>query len=217
MACWSPPGDQSAPIQSTRMYILYLDESGTHAESRYFALAGLAVFERETFFLSQRLDEIAREYFPDSPETVEFHANQLALQKGRKMSAPFDTLDFGQRLRLRNEIYKVISNSKAHVFGIGIEKSFIDEPPYEHALEQILNRFDRMLNRMYQQGDQQRGLVVVAESSYRQNLESLARRIWTEGHRWGEMRNMSDVPLFAPAKSTRLLQLADFVVNAVYR
>ncbi len=40
------------------MYILYLDESGTHAKSKHFVLAGLAVFERETYFLAKALDDL---------------------------------------------------------------------------------------------------------------------------------------------------------------
>lgn len=198
------------------MHLLYADEAGTHAESRYFALAGLAVFERETYFLSKKLDEIAERYFPGRSEATEFHASLLMAQQQR-LVPPFDTLDFAQRNALRNEIYRVIGESRARLFGVAIEKSAITEPPYEHALEHLVNRFDRMLQRLYQAGDQQRGVIVVAESSYRENLEALANRIWTEGHRWGETRNMADVPFFARAKTTRLLQLADFCVNAVYR
>ena len=74
-----------------------------------------------------------------------------------------------------------------------------------------------MLARFYSQNNQQRGLIVVAESSYRANLELLARQIAEQGHRWGETHNLADIPYFAPAGSTRLLQLADFVSNAVYR
>ena len=57
---------------------------------------------------------------------------------------------------------------------------------------------------------------MVAESSYRENFELLAKRIATQGHRWGDIHNLADIPYFAPAKNTRLLQLADFVANAVF-
>ena len=33
---------------------------------------------------------------------------------------------------------------------------------------------------------------------------------------WGQTYNPADIPYFAPAKNTRLLQLADFVANAIY-
>ena len=46
------------------MYVLYLDESGTHGEASYFVLGGLAVFEREIHWFSQDLDHLQAEYFP---------------------------------------------------------------------------------------------------------------------------------------------------------
>jgi len=111
----------------------------------------------------------------------------------------------------------VIARSHAHVFAIAMEKSFVAGDYYERGFEEVVNRFDLMLQRILRDGNEpQRGLIVIAESSYRQNLELLARRIATQGHRWGETRSMADIPYFAPAKSTRLLQLADFVANAVF-
>lgn len=198
------------------MHIVYADEAGTHAEAAHFVLAGLAVFERETFFLSQKLDAIAERYFPDEPDSVELHCSPL-MAKEHRLKAPYDSLAFEQRLSLRDEVIRLIADSRAHLFAVAIEKATIDESPYERALEEIIRRFDLMLKRFFRAGDQQRGIVVVAESSYRENLQALARRIWTEGHRWGDTRNMADVPFFAHAKSSRLLQLADFAANAVYR
>ena len=212
--CWPPQGGQPAP--KFAMFILYLDESGTDAESRHFALAGIAVFERETYFLSQQMDDIAREFFADASESIEFHSSSLMAQQ-RRLRPPYDSLDFGDRLRLRNRIIDVIVNSKATAFGVVVEKQALDEVPYEYALEQLLSRFDRMLNRLYQAGQQERGVIVAAESSYRENVNALDKRFWNRGHRWGDLKNIADVPFFAHAKSSRLLQLADFAVNAMYR
>ena len=197
------------------MHIVYADEAGTHA-SAYFVLAGLAVFERQTFFLSRELDAIVERYFPGEPDSVELHCSLLMAQE-RRLKAPYDSLDFEQRLSLRDEVIRVIVNSQVRLFAVAIEKAAIDESPYERALEEIIRRFDLMLKRFFRADDRQRGIVVVAESSYRENLQTLAKRIWTEGHRWGDTRNIADVPFFAHAKSSRLLQLADFAANAVYR
>ena len=198
------------------MHILYADEAGTHADSVYFVLAGLAVFERETYFLSQDMDEIAQRYFPAESAEVELHSSALTARE-KRLTPPYDSLTFSQRLELRMEVIQLIADSRAKLFAVAIEKSSVDEEPYDRALEEMVNRFDLMLNRLYQMGDQQRGIIVMAESSYRENIHRLAKRIWTEGHRWGEMRNIADVPFFAHARSTRLLQLADFAANAVYR
>ena len=59
------------------MYILYLDESGTHDSARHFVLAGLAVFERQTCFLAQELERLQREFFPDHARPINFHASEL--------------------------------------------------------------------------------------------------------------------------------------------
>ena len=40
------------------MYILYLDESGTHDESGHFVVAGIAVFERQTYCLAQGMERL---------------------------------------------------------------------------------------------------------------------------------------------------------------
>ena len=133
------------------------------------------------------------------------------------LTPPWDTLTQQQRNKLADEIYDVIVRSRTRIFAVAMEKVFVQGDSYERGFEEIVNRFDLMLQRILRDEDQpQRGLIVVAESSYRQNLELLARRIATQGHRWGETHNMADIPYFAPAKSTRLLQLADFVANAVY-
>ena len=198
------------------MHIVYLDESGTHSEARYFVVAGLAVFERETYFLARSLDQLQARYFPEWHEPVELHASVLYAPDGR-VPPPFDRLTRQQRRDLTREIYEVIAESGARLFAIVMEKAAMTGDPYERGFEEVVNRFDRMLARIIRdRGEQQRGLIVIAESSYRENLETLARRIWSQGHRWGETHNLADIPYFAPAKSTRLLQLADFVSNAVF-
>ena len=197
------------------MHILYLDESGTHAEARYFVVAGLSVFERETYFLAQSLDRIQARYLPDVVGRAPFHATSL--RKPKRVPAPFDSLSTSDRTSIISDIYEVIADSKARLFAVAMEKTFIDGDPYERGFEEIVNRFDRMLQNDFRDtGQPERGLVIVAESSYRENLELLAERIATEGHRWGEVHNLADIPYFAPARSTRLLQLADFVANAVF-
>ena len=181
----------------------------------YFVLAGLAVFERETYHLAQSLDQIQARYLPTVNGRVPFRASSLRAREGR-VPPPFDSLTEKERQSLITEIYGVIANSRARLFAVAMEKAFMDGDPYERGFEEIVNRFDLMLqNDLRNTGERQRGLIVVAESSYRENLELLAERIATQGHRWGETHNLADIPYFAPAKSTRLLQLADFVANAI--
>ena len=197
------------------MHIIYLDESGTH-DARHFVLAGLAVFERDTYFLAQQLYLLQRQYFPGHSRPINLHASELGASD-ETAKPPYDELPAKRRLELLRDVYPIIAQSRSRLFGIVIEKSTVPSNPYERVFEQVVSRFDQMLGRFFSQGDQQRGLIVVAESSYKENLELLARQIAEQGHSWGETHNLADIPYFASAGSTRLLQLADFVSNAIYR
>ena len=204
------------------MYILYLDESGTHDESGHFVVAGIAVFERQTYFLAQGMERLQREFFPHRDAPINFHASELGAPD-RHVKSPFNELTAERRIELIRRVYQNIAEGNDRdwwrLFAVSIEKSGsqTNRERYEQGFEEIVNRFDLMLRRFYAQGNQQRGLIVIAESSYREHLTSLARQIAEQGHRWGETRNLADIPYFAPAENTRLLQLADFVSNAVYR
>ncbi len=73
------------------MYLLYLDESGNPDDpaDKHFVLGGIAVYERQTFFLSQNLDALQTKHFPGAPP-VEFHASPIRSGKGfwRGIDAP---------------------------------------------------------------------------------------------------------------------------------
>lgn len=206
------------------MYILYLDESGNHREASYFVLAGLAVFERETYWFSQDLDYLQREYFPEESEPVFFHAARLRTGRNASVIDPWNRLTPEHRRSLRERVYDIIRNRRAVLFACAVEKRFAEmrgEDPYGRAFEELINRFDLFMRRINRQEggesqEQQRGLVVLAESNYERTLTLLAQRVRREGTRWGTLRNFADVPLFAPARDTRLLQYADFCANAVY-
>lgn len=199
------------------MYILYLDESGTHTHARYFVLAGLAIHESETHRLTRLLDDLEREYFPDAAEPIEFHASKLHVAE-RHAKPPFDALSHERRAELIDATYQVIADSRATLFAIVIEKKSAGETVYEDAFEQIVSKFDRMLRRPgATRTPNEHGLVVIADSPYQTTITDRARRVWADGHRWGRLGAIADIPYFAPASNTRLLQLADFATNAVFR
>ena len=198
------------------MHILYLDESGTHKEARCFVVAGLSLFERQTFHLAEDVNRLQTKHLPDEDSPVELHASGLRAPD-EHVRPPLDKLDRAQRRELLDGVYETLAQSGSRLFAVAIDKAAIVGDPYEHGFEQIVSRFDYMLSRVNRERDERnRGLVVLAESSYRENLEALARQVWAVGHKWGEVHNIADIPYFAPARNTRLLQLADFVVNAVY-
>lgn len=202
------------------MHILYLDESGVHADAETFVLGGLAVFEREIYWITEDVEAIQERYLPGLMEPAEFHVARLRAPDD-KVPAPFDKLTKAQRASVITDIYQVVRRHRAVVFGIAIEKKRIKEDPYERAFEDLVSRFDLFLARKNAlataQGlEEQRGLIVVAESSYREQLEILGRNFRGGATRWRAVHHLADVPFFVPAANNRLLQLADFVANAIY-
>ena len=201
--------------------MLYLDESGTHGEASHFVLAGLAVFEREIHWFGQDLDALQTEYFPDQPP-IHFHATKL---RGSHVEPPWDSLSVEQRRTLKERIYGIVRNRRASLFACAVEKEWActrSLDSYEHAFEQVVSRFDMFLGRSNRVAiadgkEEQRGLLVLAESAFQKTLGVLARKLQTDGTRWGtQIHNVTDVPLFASPTDTRLLQFADFCANAVY-
>ncbi len=207
------------------MYVLYLDESGTSGgEASYFGLAGLAAFEREIHWFSQDLDQVQAKYLPGEKTPTHFHATKLHVPDSTQLEPPLNQLTLEQRREIKTKFGDIVSNRRGILFGCAIERKLAEarhQDPYEIAFEDVVSRFDMFLsryNRIAQSGgaDEQRGLVVLAESGYQKTLALLARRIRESGTRWGQLHNVTDVPYFAPAQDTRMLQLADFISNAVY-
>jgi hypothetical protein len=128
------------------MYFLYLDESGNESDpaDRFFVLAGVAVFERVTFFLSQSLEGVQTKHFPGLPP-IEFHASPIRTGKGFWRNIPE-----AKRMEVLDDIADVIANANepgVSLFAAAIEKSaaLYGEDAVLHATEQILSRFDRFL------------------------------------------------------------------------
>ena len=217
-----PAEVNASPGSFFTLFVLYLDESGYHAQADYFVLAGLAglaVFERELYWFAQDMDALQRRYFPDLDEPIEFHASPLRPTKDEDVRPPFNRLSKEDRRELIANIYQLIRSRQGVLFGVAIEKAWRPgEDHYARAFEDLVSRFDlfvRRYNATAGQGEH-RGIIAVAESSYRANLEVLGERFRGGSTRWGAVRTLSEVPFFLPVKNTRLLQLADFCANAIY-
>ena len=86
------------------------------------------------------------------------------------------------------------------------------------AFEEICNRFNLFLARLWnRKGEKHRGLVVMDKSHYEETLQGLARRFRDQGTRWGNLRNLAEVPLFVDSAASRLIQIADLLAWAVWR
>lgn len=197
-----------------RVYILYADESGAAGDrhQRFFVLAGIAVFDRQTWWLSRELDHLVSRLFPHQPE-VELHGNHILQGKGIWRSLPVKS-----RIAAYQEALALVKASMP-LFGVGVERAFLTgRDPVEYAFEQMCSRFDMYLGRHYKRrNDPQRGLIVFDKTSYETSLQGLAAGFRTVGHRFGKVRNLSEVPLFLDSRASRLVQLADLVAYALFR
>jgi hypothetical protein len=198
------------------MYLLYLDDSGSvqNASDRHIVLAGVAIYERQPHWFSEKLDLIAQRIWPENPNSLEFRGTDILGGKKHWRGVGKD-----DRLLAYREAMEIIGRSQQiHIFGAAIHKAAVSpEDPMEFAFENICNRFDRFLGRLYLNGNTQRGLIILDESSYETSLQQLARDFRTIGHRWGQLYNLSDVPLFVNSKATRMIQYADMVAHAIRR
>jgi hypothetical protein len=199
------------------MHLLYLDESGNPDDpaDKHFILAGISAFEKNTHFLSTATDEIQLKHFPGSPP-LDFHAQHIRAGKGFWRSQ-----DKSVRDGVLHDIAGVLAKSYASVrlFGAVVEKTAKchGEDAVKAATEQVCKRFDLLLKRRFRDGDEQRGLIVFAESHYEQRA-----KVWVKGFRelgtqWGLLHSLCDIPYFAAAKESRLLQLADYVSHALFQ
>lgn len=108
------------------MYILYLDESGDENDplNKHFVLAGAAIFERSTFFLSQDLDKVQSRYFPGGPP-IDFHAAPMRLVKiaggeylGPIASKHWPTWRRSSLMLFRRVCFCLVQSSRRHQHGL---------------------------------------------------------------------------------------------------
>lgn len=198
------------------MYILYLDDSGSagNADDRHVILAGVAVPEKSPFWLSGELDKLAQTVWPDNCQGIEFRGSDMysgrrhwrGVTKERRQAA------YQQALRI------LASNANIRLFGAAIHKTAISPAdPTEYAFEQLCNRFDRFLSRQHRVGNTQRGIIVLDESAYETTLQRLALEFRDEGHRWGTLHNIAEVPFFVNSRATRMIQFADLIAYSLRR
>ena len=150
-------------------------------------------------------------------ESIELHGNEMLGGRKQWRSVPKD-----KRERLFDKALRVLVGDSARslrAFGVVIEKAALEgEDPVEFAYEQLCSRFDQFLRRIYlRRKEPQRGLVIVDQSRYEETLQSLAREWRVGGTRWGNLRNLAEVPLFVDSRATRLIQLADLLSYALWR
>jgi hypothetical protein len=200
------------------LYLLYLDESGdeNNPSDRFLVLGGIALFERQIFFLSQAIDAIQAKHFP-GVQPIEFHASEIRSGRGFWRTVP----DGRRRAVLADLVSTVLASPDRGrvLYAAAIEKSveLWGDDAVERATEEICKRFDiRLVRSHVEEKNPQRGLIVFSEGRFDRRARLWVRGFRGRGTKWGAINNLADIPYFASTKESRLLQVADLIAHAVW-
>jgi len=212
------------------VYLLYLDESGTHGGSPVFILAGLALHEHDTWFMQQRLDNLLKRKLPKGHNHLDFelHAADMKSPKGpipgkRTRTSEWLGMPYGVRLDILNATYRSLAKFKCRdaaypsaFFGAVVDRTYNDRE--ERAYELVLHKFDEMLTRQAKaSGVHQRGIIIHDKRVVEKDVQSWGNTWRHVAGRIGRLTHMSDVPFFADSRASRCIQAADFVAWSLWR
>ncbi|NII25771.1 DUF3800 domain-containing protein [Pseudoflavitalea sp. X16] len=200
------------------MHLLYLDDSGSvnNPKEEYVVLGGISIYETQGYYLSNELDKIAQSIDPRNYSNIEFHASEIFSRR----NSPWDKLSKEEAQGVIKAVLKVLANSSnsTYAFACAIHKgSFTGNHSLNLAFEDLCQRFDIYLSKLNAEGERQKGLLILDESSHETTLQGLAKNFRTIGTQWGSIRHLADTPFFVNSKASRIIQLADHVAYAVFR
>lgn len=218
------------------MYMLALDESGTHGGATSMLVGGIAVHEDDVAALRNSLTAVlAKHLTPLSADAFayEIHAAELkrptrarAKRPGQAARPASAWLKFDENTRTAiltdaiNAIATFTASNPAHqpaLFAAVVDHrhgrhSKRDETAYNH----VLAKFSDMLTTRSSTGGPERGIVIHDERhDHEKGLQAQVSRDWRTAS--PKFAGLAEVPLFADSKASRLLQAADLVCYALYR
>lgn len=210
-------GNHSAAFLISSMHLLYLDDSGSsgNADEKYIVLGGISLYETQVYHITKAMDDIAKSIDPSKPN-IEFHASEILARR----TAPWNKMTKEDVRGVVKSILKILAGSadSTYAFACAIHKlSFPSVDPLKLAFEDISQRFDLYLRKTNTEGNNQRGLLILDESSHETSLQQLSIDFRTVGTKWGAIKFLADVPLFVDSKASRIVQLADHIAYAVFK
>lgn len=200
------------------MHLLYLDDSGSvkNANEEYIILGGISIFENQSYYLSKELDKIAQSVDPQNPDSIEFHASEIFSRK----NPPWNRFTKEEAKGIIKSVLRIVANSSnsTYAFACAVHKrSFPAEDPLHLAFEDLCQRFDIYLSRLFSEGERQKGLLILDDSSYETSLQEMARNFRASGTQWGNIKHLADTPFFVNSKASRIIQIADHLAYSVFR
>lgn len=217
-------------VQRT-VYLLYLDESGTHGGSPVFVLSGIAVHERDAWHLQNRIERVLTRRLPVGliAQNFEIHAADLKSPRRasqRRAASEWAHVPRDTRMRILREAYAALSTYRPldpeypmALFGAVVTRD--NRPDYEErAYEEVLHKFDELLTRQAHNVGavhHQTGMVIHDRRVLERDVQSRTEGWRHVKGRLGTLTHLADVPFFADSKASRLLQGADLVNWALWR
>jgi hypothetical protein len=200
------------------MHLLYLDDSGSakNVGENYLVLGGISIFEAQAHYITQEMDKLATTIDASNPEGVEFHASEIFSRK----KPPWNKMSKEEAQGVIKAVLNILkrSHETARAFACAVHKaSYLGSDPVELAFEDLCSRFDLFLHRLAKQGDRQRGILILDESTQETTLQRMSKEFRTRGTRWGFIHNLAETPLFVNSRASRPIQVADHVAYAVFR
>lgn len=218
------------------MYLLALDESGTHGLASCTLVAGIAVHELDVQPLERDLGAVLTKHLQPLgllPRDHELHAADLINpDRGKPARGQYPATPPSRWLPVQRQVRQAIVTDAyaalrdytpvdpaypVALFGAVVERTHktfhqADQEAYDH----VLHRFDEMLARLNRTtSTPQRGLVL---HDRRLQLEHAIQDMAELWRRTGaRLDSLAQVPMFTDSKSSRLVQAADFVSYALWR
>jgi len=200
------------------MYLLYLDESGdpySWQSQKCYVIGGVAIHEGQIHGIGAQMDSIQTKYFPGIQIQIAFHATDVRHGKGH-----FHGIPPGIRNQILQDIYALIANAtfpNLIVFATAIDITAVRNATQARRdiFEDVCEKFNGFLVHQYRIGRPAKGLLIIdenREAEYRELVNDFKRQGTTHGY----LGNVVDIPYFARCHQTRMLQLADFVANAIF-
>lgn len=203
------------------MRILYLDEAGgpnSWHTQKNFVLGGVAVHEGQIYSLTRELNALQEKYFPGISLPIEFHARPIRQGKGPH----FNEFSYDTRCEIINEVYEIIIKAgfpKLIPFATVMDYSAVinSNQVCRDCFTDVCQNFNLYLYDQYKRGySGTKGLLIIdrgREGQYRQHFGEFKKSDAVEEY----LANIVDIPYFAACRETRMLQVADFISNAVFR
>jgi len=201
------------------VYLLYIDESGTHKGSQFdhFVMGGVALRDEDVYPFSRSVAALQRRVLPKFPG-LEIHATDIF--SGRSTWAVVPPAD---RIRLLKAVFEHLQTwtapSGGHpvYFGVAINRpSNVGKDILQLAHVELLKRFDTLLSRLHNAGDSHRSLVIADNSSYEKVVQKLVPEWKVSGTIIGKLHGLVEVPLFVDSAASRAVQMADCVAWAIF-